>query len=364
MAKRAIFDPWLLLITGLLGAGGLFMVGSASNNTALDLDLDASTYWWRHMAHLFVGCLAMLAMLSFPYQRLAHRWIVRGLLWFTLGTLLFVLSMPEICNARRWIPMFFFNFQPSELAKLTTVVYVASVLSRSHERVNELWNVLLPMMVGIGSMALLIVVQPDLGSAVIPIVTATVMIFVAGLRWRYLTAVAGIGSIGFVCAVFLKAYRLPRITHFLDPWSDPLDKGYQLCQSLIAVGNGGLTGVGFGGGGQRGFLPAPHTDFIFSVVGEDFGLIGCSLLLAAFALLFWRGMRAAMNSQDRFGFYLALGITSMLVLQGLINMGVCLGMLPTKGLPLPFISYGGSSLLVSLTAMGLLLNVSLHSNAN
>lgn len=364
MAKRTVLDPWLLVTTGLLVAGGLFMVGSASNYTALEIGMDASTYWWRHLAHLLIGCLAMTAMLSFPYQRLAQRWVVRGLLWFTIGALIFVLSMPQICNARRWIPLFFFNFQPSELAKLTAVIYVSSVLARGQERVNEIWSVSLPMMVVVGSMALLVVVEPDLGSAVIPVLTATVMIFVAGLRWRYLMAVAAIGGVGFVGAVFSKSYRLPRITHFLDPWSDPFDKGYQLCQSLIAVGNGGVTGVGFGGGGQRGFLPAPHTDFIFSVVGEDFGLIGCSLLLAAFAMLFWRGVRAALHAPDRFGFYLALGVTLMLVLQGLINMGVCLGLLPTKGLPLPFISYGGSSLLVSLTAMGLLLNVSQHSNAN
>jgi cell division protein FtsW len=156
---------------------------------------------------------------------------------------------------------------------------------------------------------------------------------------------------------------MARITSFVDPWADPIDKGYQLCQSLIAFGNGGLAGMGLGGGTQRAlFLPAPHTDFIFSVVGEDFGLIGCSVVLVAFLLLFWRGLRAAMRAPDRFGFYLALGITSTLVLQGFINMGVCLGLLPTKGLPLPFISYGGSSLLVSMTAMGLLLNVSLHSN--
>jgi len=190
-----------------------------------------------------------------------------------------------------------------------------------------------------------------------------VMIFVAGLHWRYVLGIAGVGLFGFVAAVIVEPYRIARVTTFLDPWADPFDKGYQLCQSLIAFGNGGVTGLGLGGGSQRAlFLPAPHTDFIFSVVGEDLGLIGCATMLVAFLLLFWRGLRAAMRAPDRFGFYLALGITCMLVLQALINMGVCLGLLPTKGLPLPFISYGGSSLLVSMAAMGLLLNVSLHSN--
>jgi len=215
----------------------------------------------------------------------------------------------------------------------------------------------------VGVMALLVVVEPDLGSAVVPVVAASAMIFVAGLRWRYVLGSAALGAVAFMVAVVAEPYRVARVTTFLNPWSDPFDRGYQLCQSLIAFGNGGITGMGLGGGGQRAlFLPAPHTDFIFSVVGEDLGLIGCGSLLVAFLLLFWRGLRAAMRAPDRFGFYLALGITCMLVLQGLINMGVCLGLLPTKGLPLPFISYGGSSLLVSMAAMGLLLNVSLHSN--
>jgi cell division protein FtsW len=240
---------------------------------------------------------------------------------------------------------------------------MAWVLARGQEKVNDPWAVPLPCLLIVGTTALLVVVEPDLGSAIVPVVVACVMIFVAGLRWRYLLGFAGLGTVGFAVAVLIEPYRVARISSFLDPWSDPFDKGYQLCQSLIAFGNGGMTGLGLGGGGQRAlFLPAPHTDFIFSVVGEDLGLIGCGSVLAAFLLLFWRGMRAAMRAPDRFGFYLAMGITCMLVLQSLINMGVCLGLLPTKGLPLPFISYGGSSLLVSMTAMGLLLNVSLHSN--
>jgi cell division protein FtsW len=288
---------------------------------------------------------------------------VRTVVGFAMATLVFVLSMPEICDARRWIPLGVFNFQPSEFAKLAAVLYMSWVLARKQERVNDLWVVPLPCLLVVGTMALLVVVEPDLGSAVVPVVVAGVMIFVAGLRWQYVLSFGGIGALAFVVSVVVEPYRISRLTVFLNPWSDPLDKGYQLCQSLIAFGNGGLTGMGFGFGGQRAlFLPAPHTDFIFSVVGEDLGLLGCSSLLAVFLLLFWRGMRAAMRAPDRFGFYLALGITCMLVLQGLINMGVCLGLLPTKGLPLPFISYGGSSLLVSMAAMGMLLNVSLHSN--
>lgn len=363
MARRVIFDPWLLLITAVLVGGGWFMVGSASNYVALEFGKSPSAYGWRHLLHLLLGCGALLAMLSFPYQKLAERWVVRTIVGISMALLVFVLSMPEICDARRWIPLFVFNFQPSEFAKLAIVLYMAWMLSRNQEKVNDVWTVPLPCLLVVGTTALLVVVEPDLGSAVVPVVVAGVMIFVAGLRMRYLTGLAGLGALAFAAAVAAEPYRMARITNFIDPWSDPFDKGYQLCQSLIAFGNGGLTGMGLGGGSQRAlFLPAPHTDFIFSVVGEDFGLIGCAVVLLAFLLLFWRGLRAAVRAPDRFGFYLALGITSTLVLQGLINMGVCVGLLPTKGLPLPFISYGGSSLLVSMTAMGLLLNVSLHSN--
>ena len=362
MARRVMWDPWLLVITGLLVCGGWLMVGSASNYIALDYGKDPSAYGWRHLVHVLLGCGALALMLTFPYQRLADRRVVRAALVVAFGTLIFVLSMPEICHARRWIPLGFFNFQPSEFAKIATVLYMAWVLSRKQEQVNDLRAVLLPCLLTVGTMALLVVVEPDLGSAVLPVVAAGVMLFVAGLRLQYVGVLAAVGSVGFAIAVVAEPYRIARVMNFINPWNDPFDKGYQLCQSLIAIGNGGLTGMGLGGGGQRAlFLPAPHTDFIFSVVGEDFGLLGCLTVLAAFLLIFWRGLRAAMRAPDRFGFYLALGITSMLVLQGMINMCVCLGLVPTKGLPLPFISYGGSSLLTSMAAMGLLMNVSLHS---
>ena len=363
MARRVSVDPWLVLLTAGLVCLGWFMVGSASNYLALEFGKSPSAFGWRHLLHLVLGCGALGMMLLFPYQRLARRWVVGSVVAFALGTLLFVLAMPEICHARRWIPIGPFNFQPSEFAKLAVVLYMAWMLSRKQEKVNDPRAVHVPCLMIVGTMALLTVVEPDLGSAVIPVMVAGVMIFVAGLQWRYAFGLTGFGALAFGVAVLAEPYRAARITRFVDPWADPLRHGYQLCQSLIAFGNGGLTGRGFGGGeGRALYLPAPHTDFIFSVLGEDLGLIGCLGLLTAFLLLFWRGLRTALRAPDRFGFYLALGITCMLVLQGLINMGVCLGLLPTKGLPLPFISYGGSSLMVSMAAMGLLLNVSLHSN--
>ena len=194
------------------------------------------------------------------------------------------------------------------------MIYVAWVLAHKQEKVNDLWSVPLPCLLVVGSMAFLVVIEPDLGSAVIPVVAVGVMVFVAGLRWRYAFGFLGIGALGFLAAVVAEPYRMVRLMSFLDPWADPLGRGYQLCQSQIAFGNGGLAGMGMGGGGQRAlFLPAPHTDFIYSVVGEDYGLVGCSVVLVAFLFLFWRGLRTALRAPDRFGFYLALGITCLLV---------------------------------------------------
>jgi cell division protein FtsW len=271
--------------------------------------------------------------------------------------------MPAMSGAHRWIPLGPLRFQPSEFAKLFTVVFMAHVLSRKEDQVNDPWTVSLPCFVVVGTLAFLVFIEPDMGSAVMLVAVACLMIFVAGLSWRAIAALGSLGLLAFVAGVLAKDYRLMRLKAFLDPSADALGSSFQLNQSLIAIGSGGLTGTGLGQGQQKAFfLPAVHTDFIFSVIGEELGLIGTAALLAAFLLIFWRGMRTSFRAPDRFGFYLALGITNLLVLQALINMGVCLGLLPTKGLPLPFISYGGSSLLASMAATGLLLNISQHSN--
>jgi cell division protein FtsW len=242
-------------------------------------------------------------------------------------------------------------------------VFLAHLLARREERIHEPWAVVIPSGLVIGGLSFLVVIEPDLGSAVLLAVVAASMLFAAGLGWRYVGGAACAGVVAFVVAVIAEPYRLDRIRGFLAPSTDVQGTNFQLQQSLIAIGNGGLTGIGLGHGQQKAFyLPAAHTDFIFSVVGEELGLIGTLLLLTAFLLVFWRGMRAVLRAPDRFGSHLALGITLLIVLQALINMCVCVGLLPTKGLPLPFISYGGSSLLMSMVATGVLLNVSQHSS--
>ena len=363
MPRRTVYDPWLLFTAALLALAGLFMVGSASSYHAMGLGQDPSSYFWKHLLHLLLGCAALVGTLSFRYQRLADRRVVLVLVAVCMLALILVLAMPEAGGARRWFPLGPLKFQPSEFAKLIVVLLMAFMLARKEERVNEFWTVPAPCFGVVGLMAFLILIEPDLGSAAMLILVASVMIFTAGLSWKYAALFAGTGTLGLIASVIAEPYRLKRIVSFFDPASDAFGASFQLNQSLIALGNGGLTGAGLGHGYQKAFyLPAAHTDFIFSVIGEELGLLGTGALLIAFLIIFWRGMRAALRAPDRFGFYLALGITNLLVLQALINMSVCVGLLPTKGLPLPFISYGGSSLLASMVATGLLLNVSQHSN--
>ncbi|HKQ59743.1 MAG TPA: putative lipid II flippase FtsW [Candidatus Polarisedimenticolaceae bacterium] len=361
MARRVAFDGWLFVTASLLAIGGLIMVGSASNYVALQHG-SPSAFYWRHSLHLLLGFAALGVMLSVDYRRIADRRVISGLVIGCFAALVLVLAMPSAGGAHRWFPLGPVKLQPSEFAKLVAVLFMAWMLSRKEEQIDDVWSVHGPCLAVIGTMATLVVIEPDLGSAVMLVLVAGVMIFVAGLRWKYVLVVLGLCALGLVASLLAQPYRLERIRAFLDPSADALGSSFQLSQSLIAVGSGGLAGVGLGQGQQKAYyIPAAHTDFIFSVIGEELGLIGTVLLLGAFLTLFWRGMRTARRAPDRFGFYVALGLTSMLVLQALLNMGVCVGLLPTKGLPLPFISYGGSSLLASMIATGLLLNVSQHS---
>ena len=363
MPRRSAPDRWLCVIVGLLVCSGLFMVASASHYLAMSLGQTPLHYLFRHMVYLAIGAVALVATARIPYARLDDQRIVATLVIVTLVALVAVLAMPAAGGARRWFPLGIASVQPSEIAKLVVILFMAHLLSRKEQLVNDRRIVLAPCLAVACVMSGLIAIEPDLGSALMIATLVAVMLFVAGLRWATVGAVAGLGAVAIVVAVLSRPYRMERIRTFLNPEADLQGSGFQLWQSLIAVGNGGAIGVGLGQGQQKAFyLPAAHTDFIFSVVGEELGLAGTSLLLSGFVILFWRGMRAARRAPDRFGFYLALGVTTLLSLQALIHMAVCLGLFPTKGLPLPFISYGGSSLVASMAAAGLLLNVSQHSS--
>jgi cell division protein FtsW len=348
LPRQLATDRWLFFTAGLLAIAGLFMVGSASHYEAMSRGGSPFGYLAKHAVHFVLGLLCMVGIMSVPYRRLADRRVVQIALVASGAALVLVRFMPAAGGAHRWFRLGPLAVQPSEFVKLVVIIYVAGLLAEKPDQVNDR-GFLLRIAAWIGSLALLTAVEPDL-------------LFVAGLRWRTVAYAAAAGVVLFALAVLAEPYRLARMRTFLAPGSDQQGAGFQLTQSLLAVGSGGITGVGFGHGMQKAwFLPAAHTDFIFSVVGEEMGLIGSGLLLAGFLVLFWRGVRAAMRAPDRFGFHLALGVTCLLVVQALIHMGVCLGLLPTKGLPLPFISYGGSSLVATLAATGLLLNVSQHS---
>ncbi len=364
MAKRLVYDRWLFFTAGLLVVCGLFMVGSASHYFAMSHGRSPHVFLTRQAIYALAGMFALVAALKTDFRVLARRWVVLSLIAVSVGLLLVVLSMPPIGGARRWILVGPLTFQPSELVKLAVIVFMAYMLSSKSDQVNEPWAVPLPCLAVVGTLVFLTAIEPDLGSAVMIAALPLLMLFVAGLRWRYVAAAGGLGALGVTAAVIAEPWRIERIrTVVFGPGQDALGSGFQLTQSLIAVGSGGITGVGPGQGQQKAlFLPAAHTDFIFSVVGEELGLVGTGVLLLAFLILFWRGMRAALRAPDRFGFFLALGLTNLLVVQALINMGVCLGLLPTKGIPLPFISYGGSSLLMTMVATGLLLNVSQYAD--
>jgi cell division protein FtsW len=274
-----------------------------------------------------------------------------------------VLFLPAVNETHRWIRLGSLSLQPAEMAKLATILFLAYHLERRQENVNEFLPSLFPVLLLLGWFAFLIFIQPDLGSAATVVLIGCVMLFLAGVRLRYFAALAVLGLPVLYQAVMMAAYRRDRIEAYLNPWSDARGSGYQIIQSLIAVGTGGLSGVGIMEGRQKLFyLPYPYSDFIYAVIGEELGLLGALSVLLGFMLLLWRGLRAAWNSPDAFGTYLAAGLTLSIVLQALINVSVVLGLLPTKGIPLPFISAGGSSLLFTLVSVGLLLNVTQHAD--
>jgi cell division protein FtsW len=271
-----------------------------------------------------------------------------------------VLFAPKLNNTRRWFFIGGISVQPSELAKLALVPFLAYQLEKKEGEVNSR-ELLVPCGVLMAMMAGLVLLQPDMGTAALLVGTGVLVLFLAGLAWRWLTIGAVVALPVVAWLIFAADYRRERLLAFLAPERDPLGSGFQALQSLIAVGSGGVLGLGPGQSMQKlYFLPYPHSDFIYAIVAEELGMIGALGLVGLFALVLWRGARAGLRAPDPLGRYLAWGFTGVLVLQALINISVTIALLPTKGIPLPFISYGGSSLVVSMTACGVLLNVSQH----
>ena len=357
-------DMWLLGVVVLLLSTGVVMVYSASAIVAAERFQDPTLFLRKQLFWALLGSLLMLGVLRLDYRRL------EGWGWPVLiaaGVLLVLVLVPPLAQpingTRRWLRLGPASFQPAELAKLALVVFLAAWLTRHRDRLDDFRRAVLPPLAAAGTLALLVLAQPDLGNCLTLIAVTFALLYLAGCPGRHLAAVAAAGLPLVALATWLAPYRLRRITTFLDPWSDPRGSGFQIIQSWLALGSGGLTGRGVGESRQKLFyLPEAHTDFIFAVLGEELGFVGAAALVGLFAVLVWRGLRVGLRAPDAFGAYLALGLTVLIATQTLVNLGVVTGLLPTKGLPLPFISFGGSALLTTMLAAGVLLNISQHAH--
>ena len=353
----------LFMVTVILLAIGVVMVYSASAINAHEFLKDSAYYLKRQLLYLFLGIIASLMVMSADYNALKK--YVKPVLIATFLLLILVLIpgiSREIAGARRWFRFSFLSFQPSQVAKLVMILYFADFLSRKQGDIRSFWEGFMPPMIILGVSVGLILLEPDLGTAVAISIVAVMMLFVAGMKLGHLVPMI-VGSVPVLLVLILhKAYRMRRILAFIDPWKDPQGVGFQIIQSYIALGSGGILGVGLGQSRQKLlYLPGCHTDFIFSIIGEELGLIGAGAVIILFILFIWIGFRIALRARDLFGHLAALGIVSMIALEAIINIAVATGSMPTKGLPLPFISYGGSSLVFDMIGVALLLNIAKYS---
>ncbi|MGO4372393.1 stage V sporulation protein E [Paenibacillus sp. 2TAB19] len=360
---RSAPDIWLLTAIGLILAIGLVMVYSASAVLAFHEHGDRFYFVKRQLLFAGLGVGALLFTMNTHYSTW-KKWAPAAIL-VCFGLLIIVL-IPGVGvvrgGARSWLGISSFGIQPSEFMKLAMVLFLAKWLSEKQQTITQFTKGLMPPLGLVGLAFGLIMLQPDLGSGTVMLGASIILIFTAGARMAHLGGLAMLGVVGFVGLILAAPYRLQRITSFLDPWADPLGGGYQIIQSLYAIGPGGLVGLGLGMSRQKySYLPEPQTDFIFSIVAEELGFIGGAALILLFLVLIWRGMRAAISAPDTFGSLLAVGITGIVGVQVLINIGVVIGMMPVTGITLPLISYGGSSLTLLLTALGILLNISRYS---
>src|SRR6266581_1767607 len=363
MARKLKPDRILFFVTlGLVGSG-VAMVFSSSAIVAKEKFGDPNYFSFKQLIFATLGLAVMFVVMKVDYHTYRHPAVVFSGLAAVVALLVLVFFFAAAANTHRWIQLAGFSVQPSEIAKLALIFFLAYFLEKRRSNINDLAFTIVPIAVIVALLAGLIVLQPDLGTAVSLLVISGVLLFVAGLDLRWIAASIIFALPTFYLLVFRVRYRRERILAFLNPWEEPLGRGFQVIQSLLSVASGGIAGLGFMEGKQKLFyLPQAHTDFIFAVVGEEIGMVGTYAVLALFTLFLWRGLRTSMRAPDLFGFYLALGITMMVCVQAFINMSAVLGLLPTKGIPLPFLSYGGSSFVVMLAAVGILLNVSQQSS--
>lgn len=361
MAGVRAYDRWLLMITAILIAFGAIMIYSSTSVITPVLAKRHLTPFFHFKKHIFtvlVGVVFMYIAFRTGAETLRKVSIPLLVFSFILLVLVFVPNMGiGAGGARRWIRLWPSTFQPSELVKLAMVIFLARYMSMPGYKTDSLYSFLPPVAI-MGLFQIVFLKQPDFGAALSLCILTIAMLILSGMRLRFIMMLSVL-LVPVSIKLIMEPYRLKRVLAFLDPWKDPLGSGFQLVQSFIALGSGGLTGVGLGESKQKlAFLPESHTDFIFSLVGEELGLMGALVLVGLFFFLFVRGVSIANKTKELFGYYLASGLSMMIALQSLINFFVTTGLVPTKGLPLPFISYGGSSLLMNMVAVGMLLRVS------
>jgi cell division protein FtsW len=365
MGRTLKSDRVLFLAVLALVCVSAVMVCSASAAAALQKNWDVTRFLFKQLTWVAVGFLLLGVAMRINYRSYRQPFVIWSAVAMVVAALALVLIIaPEINGSRRWFGVGGIGVQPSEFAKVAVVLFIADLVARRMARVNEPSAVILPVGIVLGVVVGLMLAQPDLGTPAFLALVSVMMLFSAGLGYGYIVGVAGV-AVPVLAALVTLSHRSAELTErFLawwNPWLDPLGGGFQIIQSFIAVGSGGLLGRGFMQGQQKiGFLPEPQTDFIFAVIAEEFGLVGATIVLALFVVIAWRGYRVAMSMPDEYGGFLAVGLTALLFVQALFNMSVVLGILPNKGLPLPFVSAGGSSMLVSMLAMGILLNLSQH----
>ncbi len=364
MARTLKSDKLLFMATLLLVCTSVVMVYSAS--AVIAMDRYQQPYWFliKQGTWAMLGVFLLSVTMRIDYRTYREPVVIWTALAVVGIALVAVLFRAPINGTRRWFGVGGIGVQPSELAKMTVILFCAALLERRMDRINEVRYALVPIGVVVALLAGLILLQPDYGTAVSLLVIVGAIVFAAGLGYRYIIGLVLV-MLPVLWVVLMSAdYRRRRLFAFLNPWDDPLGDGFQIIQSLIAVGTGGVFGRGLMAGVQKLFyLPEPHTDFIYAVIGEELGLVGATAVLVCFCVITWRGLRTALRAPDRFGALLAIGLTTMVAFQAFVNISVVLGLMPTKGIPLPFVSAGGSSLLISLVGMGILLNVSQHATS-
>lgn len=364
--KMGPIDFVLFSTIMLLVAIGVIMVYSASSYSAFfNPAINDSMYYLKKQGlSAIIGIVAMFFTIKTDYHKIRKHTKIAMIA--TIVLLAAVFAFPATNGARRWIRLGGpFSLQPSEIAKYIVVLYMAKSIERKGERIKSLTHGVIPYLMVSGFYAGMVLAEKNLSIASVIMIVTLIVLFVAGAKTSHMFALVGLVALAGVAGIVLEPYRMARFTSFLNPWADPKGDGYQLIQSLLALGSGGIWGMGLGRSRQKCYyIPEPHNDFIFSIIGEELGLIGCTLIVILFVVFIWRGIVTAVKAKDTYGTLLATGITSVIAVQAIINIAVVTGSMPVTGVPLPFISYGGSSLIFNMIAAGILLNISRQKEYN